>query len=266
LAKEVKSPYFLGMVQPIKSIDIIDDLTVKFNLNESFASFISNTLAQMYIFPEHIWKPILDKQGPKGVLEYENKDIIGSGPFKLEYWRKDEEMKLVRNDDYFHKSAIEGILSIPYANGQGMVAAVEQGQADFTGWWVEVIQADKMKKNPNLEVVDIPDIGLYHINFNMRRMPFDNKAVRLAMSYVIPKQKIIDQLLEGHGQVANSMIGPANKFWHDPNIKTFDYDQKKAFQILKDAGYQWDENGKIYYPEGKSDVGLDRGIIRKVGE
>src|SRR5680860_22724 len=266
MVKEVKSPYFLGMVTPIASIDVIDDLTVQFNLNMSFAPFVSNTLAQMYIFPEHIWKPILDKQGAKAVLEYENKEIIGSGPFKMEYWRKDEEMKLVRNDDYFKKPAIEGILSIPYASSQGMVAAVEQGQADFTGWWVEVIQADKMKQNPKLEVIDIPDIGLYHINFNMRRMPFDDKAVRQAMSYVIPKQKIVDQLLEGHGEVANSMISPINKYWHDPNIATFGYDQQKAFQFLKDAGYKWDEQGKIYYPEGKSDVGKDRGIIREVGK
>ena len=265
MVRDIKSPFFLGMVKPIKSIDVINDLTVQFNLTEPFASFISNTLAQMYIFPEHYWTPILEK-GAKAVLEHKNEKIIGSGPFKLDYWRKDEELKLVRNDDYFEKPAIEGILSIPYANIQGMVAAVEQGQADFTGWWIEPIQGDKMKLNPNLEVVDIPDNGLYHINYNMRRMPFDDKSVRLAMSYVIPKQKIVDQLLEGHGSVANSFISPENKFWHNPNVKKFDYDQAKAFQFLKDGGYKWDENGKIYYPEGKSDAGKDRGIIREVGK
>lgn len=266
LVSEVESPYFLGMVTKIESIDVIDDLTVQFNLSESFAPFISNTLAQMYIFPEHYWQPILDKDGAKAVLEHQNPEAIGSGPFKLEYWRKDQELSLVRNDDYFQQPKLEGVLSIPYANVQGMVAAVEQGQADFTGWWFEPLQAEKMQQNENLEVLDIPDHGLYHINYNMRRMPFDDKAVRKAMSYVIPKQKVVDILLEGHGDLGNSMISPKNTFWHNPNIKEFGYDQKQAFQFLKDAGYQWDENGKIYYPEGKSDADKDLGIIREIGK
>jgi peptide/nickel transport system substrate-binding protein len=264
IVKDVKSPYFLGMVTPIESVQVLDDLTVQFNLKEPFAPFISNTLAQMYILPEHIWKPIFEKGGAKAVLEFKNDKIIGSGPFKLEYWRKDEEMKMVRNDDYFQKPHIEGILSIPYANVQGMVAAVQEGVADFTGWWVEPNQAEKMKANANLEVIEVKDFGLYHVNYNMRRMPFDDRAVRLALSYVIPKKKIVDQILEGHGEPANSIIAPANEFWHDPNIKGFDYDPAKAKKVLEDAGYKWDKDGKIYYPNGKSDQGKDKGILRPV--
>ncbi|MDQ0338133.1 peptide/nickel transport system substrate-binding protein [Caldalkalibacillus uzonensis] len=264
LVKEIESPYFLGMVEPIESVEVKDELTIQFNLNQPFAPFISNTLAQMYIFPEHYWKPILEEEGPLAVLEHQNTEIIGSGPFKLDYWRKDEEMKLVRNDEYFEQPKLEGILKIPYANVQGMVAALEQGEADMTGWWIEPIQVQNLENNPNIEVIDVPDHGFYHINFNMRRMPFDDKAVRLAMSYVIPKEQIVDRLLEGYGEVANSIIGPANEFWHNPNVQGFSYDPDKAREILAEAGYQWDENGKIYYPEGKSDADKEKGIIRPV--
>jgi peptide/nickel transport system substrate-binding protein len=264
LVKEIQSPYFMSMVKPIDSVEVIDDLTVQFNLVEPFAPFISNTLAQMYIFPEHYWKPILDSEGATGVLEHQNEEIIGSGPFKMDYWRKNQELKLLRNDDFRTPAKIDGILSIPYSNTQGMVAAVEQGEADMTGWWVEPIQVDKLKENPMLEVISVKDHGLYHINYNMRRMPFDDKPVRLAMAYVIPKQRIIDELLEGYGTPANSLIAPANEFWHNPDIETFEYDFEKAMNILKDAGYEWDENGKIYYPEGKSDIDKDKGIIREV--
>jgi peptide/nickel transport system substrate-binding protein len=264
LVKEIQSPYFMAMVEPINSVEIVDELTVQFNLKEPFAPFISNTLAQMYIYPEHYWKPILDSEGATGVLEHQNEEIIGSGPFKIDYWRKNQELKLLRNDEFRTPAKIDGILSIPYSNTQGMVAAVEQGEADMTGWWVEPIQVDKLKENPMLEVISVKDHGLYHINYNMRRMPFDDKPVRLAMAYVIPKQRIIDELLEGYGTPANSLIAPANEFWHNPNIETFDYDMEKARKILEDAGYQWDENGKIYYPEGKSDTDKDKGTIREV--
>ena len=43
-------------------------------------------------------------------------------PFKMDYWRRNEEMKLAGNPDHFAKPSIEGILKIPYANVQGMVA------------------------------------------------------------------------------------------------------------------------------------------------
>jgi peptide/nickel transport system substrate-binding protein len=261
LVKEVESPFFMGMVKPIESVEVKDDLTVQFNLNEPFAPFISNTLAQMYIFPEHIWNPILQKEGAVGVLENQNLEIIGSGPFKMDYWRRDQEMKLVRNNDYFQQPKIEGILSIPYSNTQGMVAAVQQGEADTAGWWIEPLQAEKLSENPDIEVVNVEDHGFYHINYNMRRMPFDDKAVRLAMSYVIPKERIVNEILEGYGEVANSFIGPANEFWYNSDLEGFSYDPNKARQVLEEAGYQWDENGKIYYPDGKSDADKDKGTI-----
>src|SRR5690606_6641302 len=140
----------------------------------------------------------------------------------------------------------------------------DNGEADITGWWLEPIKVEELKQNPDLEVINVPDHGLYHINYNMRRMPFDDKAVRLAMAYVIPKQRIVDELLEGYGTVANSLIGPANEFWHNPNVKEFGFDPEKARSILEDAGYRWDSEGKIYYPEGKSDADKEKGIIQEV--
>ena len=264
LVKEIQSPYFMGMVEPIESVEIVDDLTVQFNLKEPFAPFISNTLAQMYIFPQHYWQPILDEKGATGVLEHQNEDIVGSGPFKIDYWQRNQELKLDTNTEYFSPAKVNGILSIPYSNTETMVAAVDKGQADIGGWWIEPIQAEGLKDNESVEVITVPDIGLYHINYNMRRMPFDDKAVRRAMTYTIPKQRIIDEILEGFGQKANGLIAPANEFWHNAEVKGFEYDFEAAVEELKAAGYEWDENGKLYYPEGKSDQDKDKGIVREV--
>jgi len=157
-----------------------------------------------------------------------------------------------RNDDYFSPPHIEGILKIPYANVQGMVAGVETGECDFGGWWIEPLQADILKKTEHAKVFEVQNHGYYHINYNMRRKPFDDKAVRYAMAHAVPKKLILDRLLEGYGQIAHSNIGPANEFWHNPKVKPFDFDMEKAKKILKDAGYAWDDKGRIYYPEGKT--------------
>jgi peptide/nickel transport system substrate-binding protein len=264
LVKEVQAPYFMGMVEPIESVEVVDDLSVQFNLKEPFSPFISNTLAQMYILPQHYWQPILDEKGATGVLEHQNEDIVGSGPFKFNYWQRNQELKLDTYTEYHTPAKVDGILKIPYSTTETMVAAVDKGQADIGGWWIEPIQAEGLEENETVEVVSVPDFGLYHINYNMRRMPFDDKAVRKAMTYSIPKQRIIDEILEGFGQKANGLMAPANEFWHSPDVKGLEYDFEAAVEALKEAGYEWDENGKIYYPEGKTDQDKDRGIIREV--
>ncbi|WP_163970258.1 ABC transporter substrate-binding protein [Oceanobacillus halotolerans] len=264
LVKEIESPYFMGMVEPIDSVEVVDDLTVEFSLNDSFAPFISNTLAQMYIFPQHYWEPILESEGASGVLDHQNEEAIGSGPFTLDYWERDQELKLDTNTDYFSPAKVDGILSIPYSNTENMVAAVEQGQADIGGWWIEPIQVEQLEEIENVEVISVPDHGLYHINYNMRRMPFDDVAVRKAMTSVIPKDRIIDEILEGYGTKATSVIGPANEFWHSDDLEGYEYDFDSAVEILQEAGYEWDEDGKIYYPEGKTDQDKENGIIREV--
>lgn len=251
LVRKTESPYFLGLIKPIAEVEIKDDLTLIFKLREPFAPFIANSLGQLYIFPEHIWSKVLEERGPKRTLEWDNAQAIGSGPFKLGYWRRDEEMKLIRNDDYFQPAKVDAIIKIPYANVQGLVAGLTTGEIDVLGWWLEPMQADKLKGVEGISVIEVPDHGYYHINVNMRRTPFDDKAVRFALSYAIPRQKIIDILLEGHGTKEGSIIASANSFWHNPAIKPLPYDLDKARQILKEAGYEWDAKGKIYYPEGK---------------
>lgn len=251
LVRKTESPYFLGLIKPIAEVEIKDDLTLIFKLREPFAPFIANSLGQLYIFPEHIWSKVLEERGPKRTLEWDNAQAIGSGPFKLGYWRRDEEMKLIRNDDYFQPAKVDAIIKIPYANVQGLVAGLTTGEIDVLGWWLEPMQADKLKDVEGISVIEVPDHGYYHINVNMRRTPFDDKAVRFALSYAIPRQKIIDILLEGHGTKEGSIIASANSFWHNPAIKPLPYDLDKARQILKEAGYEWDAKGKIYYPEGK---------------
>ncbi len=250
---KVKSGYFSGLLKPIREIKIIDPLTVQFTLKKPFAPFVANCLGQVFIFPKHIWETIPESVGLTSALDYTNEKPIGSGPFKLVYWRRNEEMKAVRFDGYFRPPHIDGFIKIPYANVQGMAGGIETGECDFGGWWVEPIQADRLKKTGFVKVLDVRNHGYYHINYNLRRKPFDDKAVRHALTHAIPKKLILDRLLEGYGEVTHSIITPPNKFWHNPNVRQFEYDMEKAKKILSGAGYEWDGQGRLYYPPGKTD-------------
>lgn len=249
----VKSGYFMGVLEPIKSVTVVGDRTVRFEMKRPFAPFFANCLGRVFILPKHIWEGIPEKAGLSKAQDFPNEKPIGSGMFKVEYWRRNQEMSLPANPDHFSKPNIDAILKIPYANVQGMVAGVQTGEADFGGWWIQPLQAQQLAKTAShVKVADVRDHGYYHINYNMRRKPFDALAVRMALAHAIPKQLIIDRLLEGHGEITHTMIAPANEYWHNPDVFKVEFDMNKARQFLKDAGYEWGADGSLYYPVGKT--------------
>ncbi|MFH1480996.1 MAG: hypothetical protein ABIG67_06995, partial [Pseudomonadota bacterium] len=58
----------------------------------------------------------------------------------------------------------------------------------------------------------------------------------------------MDSFYGGMGVIPNNTpIHPLIKPWHNPNIPMVDFNMAKAKQILKDAGYTWDEKGRLCF-------------------
>jgi peptide/nickel transport system substrate-binding protein len=51
--------------------------------------------------------------------------------------------------------------------------------------------------------------------------------------------------------LSSSSITPVNSFWHNKNLAPPEYNLEKARQILKNAGFQWDKNGRLCFPDEK---------------
>ena len=83
----------------------------------------------------------------------------------------------------------------------------------------------------------------------MRNAPYGDPALRLALSLATPRERMLNEFYEGYGNIAGSVIAPANAFWHDDGVKPYAYDIEKARQVLADAGYTWDSDGRLQLPE-----------------
>ena len=119
----------------------------------------------------------------------------------------------------------------------------------MTAWRLEPGQIPLAEQNPDITVVAVPDFGYYHLTYNLRRPPFDDRNFRRAIAHAADKETIINVLLAGRGEPGNSVIAPVNGFWHNPDIEIFDFDLEKAKSILKASGYTWDEAGKLHLPK-----------------
>ena len=113
----------------------------------------------------------------------------------------------------------------------------------------------KTLKDIGANVITVVDLGDQEMGFNMKHPVFGTgvdtpagkadpsqaaeaaRHIRKAISFLIPRQLIIDQLLAGGGVALATDVGPAWGPYYDPNLKADPYDPNQAVQELKAAGY-----------------------------
>jgi len=242
-----KSGYLLSFLENLDSVKIVGDDTLRFKLKGPDAGFMFTVLCQVYILPKHIWSKV------ENPATFANEKMIGSGPFKFDYRRRDEELSLKANKEHFAPPKNDGYLYVVYGNVEAIVGALEQGQIDSTAALLEPPQVARLEKSPDLKIVAPLSFGMYLLEYNTRIEPFNDVHFRRAISYAVPVPQMINQIMDGHAVPAGAMISPENKFWHNSKLPPWPYDMEKAKAELRKAGYEWDDKGRLYYPAPEND-------------
>lgn len=232
-------------VQGVEQVEVLDELTVRFKLIQPDSSIASSGFTAVPILPKHIWENIED---PRSIT---NEQPIGSGPFKLAYWRRGEEIRLDAVKDHYLQPKIDALIQIVYANPDALLGAMELGQADMINPGISPEQRAALEKNPDMEIVRTVGIGYGYVAVNMRRAPWSDVNFRRAMAYAINWSELAEVVKQGTARAAapGMVISPTNKYYYNENALIFTYDPAKARQILQEAGYEWDENGRLYFPK-----------------
>jgi len=243
-----KSGYLLSFLENLKSVEVTGDNSVRFKLKEPDAGFLFTVLCQVYILPKHVWGAI------DNPATFANDNPIGSGPFKFNYYRRDEELSLNAYKEHFAPPKNDGFLHVVYGNIEAIVGAMERGEVDSCGAAsLDPLQADRLAKNSDIKVVAPLTFGMYLLEYNTRIPPWNDVHFRRAVSYAVPVPMMINRVWDGHGVPAGAMLSPENKFWHNSDLPPWPYDLEKAKQELVKAGYEWDDEGRLYYPAPEND-------------
>ncbi len=248
---DLPESYFASFTSPIESVSVLDENTVRFVLKSPYAPFITTTLPQIPILPKHIWEDIDD------LSQYDNTHPIGSGPFKFVRFRNGEELVAEAYTDYFNPVNIDGYIYKIYASSEGVLTDLELKNVDMVSYdlipaHINLIKENEGGKFSHLEVTEAPDIGFFYIGMNADRPPFDNKAFRVACAHLVDYDYALDVLLDGYGTRGGGglVINEANEFWHNPDVPIYDiYDPARAKEILEEAGFTWDSQGRLRMPK-----------------
>ena len=250
------APMYKPFVDGIANIEVVDDSTIRFELSEPNAAFETSTLAKLNLVPKHVWEPLLaaleDGGNAESILE---ESRIGSGPFKFNRWKTQQEVVLDANADHWAPPKMERWILRIILNVEatlGMLRASELNfLSDYTGDPALLMEA--ADADGDLNVVDSVDIGFQYVAFNLRRPPFDDSAFRRALSAGINRELIRKAAYNGFAINANSVVSPALSFWHKAGIdRELPTGMDLAKSILAEAGYVI-EDGKLHYPEGKTE-------------
>ena len=181
--------------------------------------------------------------------------LLGSGPYRLkdpENWSPDKGVvELVRNERYWGPvtPTYNLILWKVIENDSARLTTFRNREIDIYGARpieYNSLRNDKalMDRVQNFEYMP-PITGYYYIGWNQKKdgkdTLFTDRRVRQAMTYLTDRQKIIDEVLLGYGQVAVSPFNPQSD-QHDKSIMPRSYDVNKAKALLKEAGFE-DRNG-----------------------
>lgn len=218
----------LENLKVIKSIDKLNDTTVKFTLEYPFSAFLERVYTQ----------PIVDaKVREKDPIAY-GLNPVGTGPYKLSSWTKNGQLVLVRNDQYWlKKPALKSVIMKPIPDQSVALVNLESGDIDVM---MSVLPDDfaRIKKNANL-VLDVKTaLNYYYLGFNVNNKPVSDIRVREAIYHAVDMDSIVASVLGGAGVRAKSSLSPSS--WaYNPAVEkyAFKYDPALAKKLLKDAGY-----------------------------
>lgn len=217
-----------SLFKNIASIEVIDNLTVRFHLHEPFSAF-PNQLA--HPSAGMLCPKILDK--PKDFIAV---NPCGTGPFVMDSYNAADYLKVKKNPTY-HDSGwpkIDRITFRPTPEDATRAAMLSTGEAQFT----DVLAPESiplLRKNSDIEIVSSPSIVHRQIYINNTKKPFTDKRVREALNYAVNKEALCKVVLKGY---ADPSTGPAPKgLEYATQFGAWPYDPAKAKRLLTEAGY-----------------------------
>ncbi|HEU4344104.1 MAG TPA: ABC transporter substrate-binding protein [Candidatus Binatia bacterium] len=171
---------------------------------------------------------------------------IGTGPYKFVSWQRDGNLVMTRNDEYWGtRAAIKEIVLKKVGEEAGRVAGLLAGQGDVINN-LPVDELPRIEKHPRVRAEKVEGLRMYFLAMNVTHKPFDNKLVRQAINYAIDPAAVIKYIYEGNGYVMNGPVG-SNVIGHDPKVKRYPYDPKKAKELLAKAGFPSGVEVKLYF-------------------
>ena len=224
-----------GELAPVASVDVIDPLTVRFNLTGPFAPLIAvlTDRAGMIVSPK----------AAQALGEKFNTKPVCAGPFKFVERIAQDRIVVERFPQYWNKGAIhfDKVTYLPIVDATVRLANLKSGQLDF----IERVAPSDMpalKDDKRFKVTKAVEMGYQGITINISGNEFSQRnplgkdpRVREAFELSLDRDAIVQVAQDGEGIVGNQWIQPKNP-WYTKSLPPPKRNVERAKALLKEAG------------------------------
>ncbi len=219
-----------SFIDVIEKIDVVDRYTIRLRLKHQLASLLSGLASGNLAIVE---KAAVAKEGNLQKVE------AGTGPFTLAEWVPDNFMRLTKHPNYFRRGLprVDQVILRVIPDQASLLAGVRGRSLDMAtiNLGSVIVQA---KREPGLVVLQKPGMNLRIFSYNTTRPPFNNAAVRYALSFALDRQAIVDAAEFGFAQVSGPIPASATAYATPASgLPSFRRDVARAKQMLAQAGF-----------------------------
>lgn len=260
-----------GIVPDSLAVEAIDDYTVEIELvgpNPDVLDVIA--YSSFSVIPEGFVGDIDGYEGEVTHQEFTTEVANGTGPFELDFFNVDEDVRVARNDDYYGEIAdVEGVnWEIIEDDEAAWTYALEQNADIFaiptSAYEPDAIDAEADDRNRdvgtygpagelNEEVnyLGVSELSTFYFGFNARNV---SRPVRQAVAYVLDKDQIVEEVFAGRGTPAYSFLPPG--IWptgadgYDSFVEEYPFsrgesDLQSAQAVLEEGGFTPDDPAEL---------------------
>lgn len=234
-------PKFIAAGKAIDHIDTPDPLTVKVRLKQTFGPFLFSLVCEQNsgIMPKHVFAGSDILKNPALTTS-----PVGSGPFKLGEWQRGDHITVVRNDTHWKAGQpyLDKIILKDIPDASARILALQAGELDMIEEYYFPLNFYKLvAADPHFQLKEVGYGADDLITFNTKNKPFDDPAVRRALTVATDREYIHKNVDFSLGRVSTSSIDSRMKWAVNPAVdysKMYAFDPAKAKTMLDDAGFK----------------------------
>jgi peptide/nickel transport system substrate-binding protein len=215
-----------SLYTPIESIDVVDALTVQFNLSQPYAPLL-----------QYLDLGIVPHEAAAELGADFTDNPIGTGPFMLNAWSKGTSIELAAFDDYYMgRPAIDQLNISVIPDNNVRLIALESGDLDLIHSPVPPQDLERIEQEGQLTITRTTALGYTYLNLNLNDPILADVRVRKALAHLSDRETISEVIFFGMDQPGQSFLLP-NTFFYTDDVVDYAYDPERAAELLDEAGW-----------------------------
>jgi len=236
--------------QTIQSVQATDQSTVVVTLSKASSPILWYLGGQTWMLPKHLWSSVGDP------TKYADDQPVGTGPFMLKSFAP-QLIDLKKNPNYWQpgKPQVSEIRYPSFDSNTSAQLLLSSGGVDWTGLFTPNIQSTYVSRDTAHNHYWFPPNNIVMLYLNTAKAPFNQLAVREAISGSIDRQQLYKVGESGYEPPANptGLVLPSNQSFLNSNYSSLSYsvDTAKSTQLMDGAGFTKGSDGIYVDKSGK---------------